>query len=167
MITKRAAIFCAVLMAICLSPNLAAAKNLKLAVHSAILMDMTTGRVLFTQNPNTPIQPASITKVLTLYLADEAIRDGRVRPGDPVEVGCLAAGRDGLGGDVVEVGRALEAGERGDRPLSVGLHALRLRPAHAHGQLVGRCPDAGPDSDGARLGPARSRPHCGGSSAPA
>ena len=86
MITKRAAIFCAVLMAICLSPNLAAAKNLKLAAHSAILMDMTTGRVLFTQNPNTPIQPASITKVLTLYLADEAIRDGRVRPGDPVKI---------------------------------------------------------------------------------
>lgn len=86
MTAKRAAIFCWVLLTVCLSPLPAAAKNLKLAVHSAILMDMTTGRVLFAQNANAPVQPASIAKVLTLYLADEAIRDGRARPADPVKI---------------------------------------------------------------------------------
>jgi D-alanyl-D-alanine carboxypeptidase (penicillin-binding protein 5/6) len=49
-------------------------------------MDMRTGRILVAQNANAPIQPASITKVLTLYLADEAIRDGRVQPGDQVKI---------------------------------------------------------------------------------
>jgi serine-type D-Ala-D-Ala carboxypeptidase (penicillin-binding protein 5/6) len=63
-----------------------AAKELKLTVHSAILMDATTGRVLLSHNADDPLQPASITKVLSLYLADEAIREGRVHPTDTVKV---------------------------------------------------------------------------------
>lgn len=69
-----------------LSPGVSAAVDLKLSVHSAILMDMTTGRVLLSHNADDPLQPASITKVLSLYLADEAIREGRVRPTDPVKI---------------------------------------------------------------------------------
>ena len=42
----------------------------------------------------TAIQPASITKVLSLYLADEAIRDGKVHPTDPVKIS-RKAGRTG------------------------------------------------------------------------
>ena len=42
----------------------------------------------------TRFQPASITKVLSLYLADEAIRDGKVRPSDPVKIS-RKAGRTG------------------------------------------------------------------------
>ena len=44
--------------------------------------------------PTTRFQPASITKVLSLYLADEAIRDGKVRPTDPVKIS-RKAGRTG------------------------------------------------------------------------
>ncbi len=55
-------------------------------VHSSILMDMTTGRVLYSHNADEPLPPASITKVLSLYLADEAIREGRVRPTDTVKI---------------------------------------------------------------------------------
>jgi D-alanyl-D-alanine carboxypeptidase len=69
-----------------LSCGLSAAGDLRLTVHSAILMDMTTGRILLSHNADDPLQPASITKVLSLYLADEAIRDGRVRPTDPVKI---------------------------------------------------------------------------------
>ena len=86
MIVKRVSILSAVLLILFLSLNVSAADVLRLNVHSAILMDMRTGRILVAQNANAPIQPASITKVLTLYLADEAIRDGRVQPGDQVKI---------------------------------------------------------------------------------
>jgi len=74
--------------------GLSAAGGLRPAVHSAILMDMTTGRILYTHNADAPLPPASITKVLSLYLADEAIREGRVRPTDPVKIS-RKAGRTG------------------------------------------------------------------------
>jgi len=86
MIVKRVSILSAVLLILFLSLNVSAADALRLNVHSAILMDMRTGRILVAQNANAPIQPASITKVLTLYLADEAIQDGRVQPGDQVKI---------------------------------------------------------------------------------
>jgi D-alanyl-D-alanine carboxypeptidase (penicillin-binding protein 5/6) len=57
-------------------------------------MDMTTGRVLYARNADDPLPPASITKVLSLYLADEAIRDGKVRPTDAVKIS-QKAGRTG------------------------------------------------------------------------
>ncbi|MCX5838234.1 MAG: D-alanyl-D-alanine carboxypeptidase [Deltaproteobacteria bacterium] len=74
--------------------SLSAAGDLRLTVRSAILMDMTTGRILFTHNADDPLPPASITKVLSLYLADEAIRDGKVHPADPVKIS-RKAGRTG------------------------------------------------------------------------
>ncbi|MDA8125220.1 MAG: D-alanyl-D-alanine carboxypeptidase [Deltaproteobacteria bacterium] len=58
----------------------------RLASRSAILMDATTGRILFAKNADLPLQPASITKVLSLYLADEAIRAGKVHPRDAVKI---------------------------------------------------------------------------------
>jgi D-alanyl-D-alanine carboxypeptidase (penicillin-binding protein 5/6) len=57
-------------------------------------MDMTTGRVLYARNADDPLPPASITKVLSLYLADEAIRDGKVHPSDLVKIS-QKAGRTG------------------------------------------------------------------------
>jgi D-alanyl-D-alanine carboxypeptidase len=75
-------------------PSLSSAGDLRLAVRSAILMNMTTGRTLYTHNADDRLAPASITKVLSLYLADEAIREGRVRPTDPVEIS-RNAGRTG------------------------------------------------------------------------
>lgn len=75
-------------------PSLSAAGAPRPAVHSAILMDMTTGRVLYSHNADDPLPPASITKVLSLYLADEAIHEGKVRPTDPVKIS-QKAGRTG------------------------------------------------------------------------
>ena len=84
----------AILLILLLLPGLSVAGDLRLTVRSAILMDMTTGRILFTHNADAPLPPASITKVLSLYLADEAIRDGKVRPTDPVKIS-RKAGRTG------------------------------------------------------------------------
>lgn len=53
---------------------------------SAVLMDQLTGRVLFQKNPDQPIPPASLTKLMTLHLAWKALAEGRVRAGDLVPV---------------------------------------------------------------------------------
>jgi len=93
-IAKRIIVPFAILLILLLASNLSARGGRNLSVHSAILMDMTTGRVLFARNADAPLPPASITKVLSLYLADEAIRDGKVHPADPVKIS-QKAGRTG------------------------------------------------------------------------
>lgn len=46
---------------------------------SAMVMDADTGRVLFAQEPDMPIAPASLTKVLTLYLVNERLKNGSLK----------------------------------------------------------------------------------------
>jgi D-alanyl-D-alanine carboxypeptidase (penicillin-binding protein 5/6) len=54
--------------------------------QSAILMDGLTGQVLFEQNPNLKISPASFVKVMTLYVVFDAIRAGQLKMDDMVTV---------------------------------------------------------------------------------
>lgn len=46
----------------------------------ALLVDLTSGQVLHTRNPDRRFMPASVTKVMTLYLAFELIAAGRLDP---------------------------------------------------------------------------------------
>lgn len=52
--------------------------------RSAILTEVSTGTVLFEQNADEPIEPASFTKIATLYLVFEALQQGRVHLNDEV-----------------------------------------------------------------------------------
>lgn len=45
---------------------------------SAYVLDQTTGTVLLAKNANTPLPPASMSKLMTLYMAFEAIREKRL-----------------------------------------------------------------------------------------
>ncbi len=63
--------------------------------RSAIVIDTATGRVLFEQAADDPIPPASVTKILTLYILFDAIREGRIHLTDTVEVSRLAADTGG------------------------------------------------------------------------
>src|SRR6056297_1067630 len=45
---------------------------------AAFVMDITTGTVLLSKNADQPLPPASMSKLMTLYVAFEAIRDGRL-----------------------------------------------------------------------------------------
>ena len=56
---------------------------------------MENGRVLFEQNADYLIAPASLTKILTLYLVFEAIKQGRVSLSDKVVVSRRAASTGG------------------------------------------------------------------------
>ena len=58
-----------------------------LTAKSALVMNMTTGEILFSKNPGEPIAPASLTKILSLYLIYEALGEGRIHSTDIVRVG--------------------------------------------------------------------------------
>jgi D-alanyl-D-alanine carboxypeptidase (penicillin-binding protein 5/6) len=60
--------------------------GLQCDAQSAVLMDGLTGQVLYEQNPNMRIPPASFVKVMTLYLVYDAIRSGQIKVDDLVTV---------------------------------------------------------------------------------
>lgn len=55
------------------------APHLVLTAKAAVLMDYASGEVLFAKDPHKPLPPASVTKIMTLALALEALQDGRVQ----------------------------------------------------------------------------------------
>jgi D-alanyl-D-alanine carboxypeptidase len=63
-----------------------AAHTGQLVAKAAIAMDLGTGRILYEQNADEAIPPASLTKVLTLYLAYEALQENRLNYTDTVLV---------------------------------------------------------------------------------
>ena len=60
--------------------------GLQCDARSAILMDGATGQVLFEQNGNSKMAPASFVKIMTLYLVYDAIRAGQLKMDDMVTV---------------------------------------------------------------------------------
>jgi D-alanyl-D-alanine carboxypeptidase (penicillin-binding protein 5/6) len=48
------------------------------SARAAYVMDQTTGTVLLSKDADQPLPPASMSKLMTLYVAFEALRDGRL-----------------------------------------------------------------------------------------
>ncbi len=67
----------------------------KFDCKSAILMEASTGKILFEQNPDEALPPASVTKVMTLLLVMEAIEDGRLRYDDVITASAHACSMGG------------------------------------------------------------------------
>jgi D-alanyl-D-alanine carboxypeptidase (penicillin-binding protein 5/6) len=59
--------------------------------NTAIVMDARTGEVLYSLRGDSPRYPASVTKVMTLYLTFEALAAGRLHLTDEILVSPLAA----------------------------------------------------------------------------
>ena len=70
-------------------------QTLSFDCKSAILMDARTGEVLFSQNADEALPPASVTKVMTLLLVMEAIEDGRLSLDDVVTASAHASSMGG------------------------------------------------------------------------
>lgn len=66
-----------------------------LNVRSAVLMDARTGRILYSQNPDVRIPPASLTKIMSMMVTFDAIRSGKVSLADQVRVSRHAARQGG------------------------------------------------------------------------
>ena len=47
--------------------------------YAAMVMDARSGEILHSENANKRLHPASLTKMMTLYLAFDAIRYGRLK----------------------------------------------------------------------------------------
>ena len=71
------------------------AAELELAAPSSILMEKTTGEVLYEDNADEKLRPASVTKVMTLLLVMEALEDGRIGWDDMVTTSAAAAAKGG------------------------------------------------------------------------
>lgn len=63
--------------------------------ESAVLMDMDTGKILYEKNSDTPLPPASITKIMSMLLIMEAIDEGKVNWNDKVRTSERAASMGG------------------------------------------------------------------------
>lgn len=69
--------------------------GLSLSCTSAVLMEKETGQLLFDQNSHDKLEPASVTKVMTLLLVMEAVDSGRLSLEDMVTVSAYASGMGG------------------------------------------------------------------------
>ncbi len=81
---------------------------------AAIVVDANSGRVLYARNENALRHPASITKVMTLYLLFEEIEKGRLRLDSRIPISAHAAAQAptklGLDpGDTISVENAIKA----------------------------------------------------------
>lgn len=79
-------VFCCALVLVC-----PALSHAQLDVRSAILLDMDTGKVLFEQNADTPIPPASLTKILSMYVILDQVTQKQCSLQDMVKVSRTAA----------------------------------------------------------------------------
>lgn len=66
-----------------------------LNVRSAVLMDARTGKILYSQNPDVRIPPASLTKIMSMMVTFDAIRSGKVKLSDQIRVSRHAARQGG------------------------------------------------------------------------
>ena len=69
--------------------------DLGLSAQSVILVEASSGSVLYENNSDEKLPPASITKVMTLLLIYEAVRDGKINWDDNVTVSAHAASMGG------------------------------------------------------------------------
>jgi D-alanyl-D-alanine carboxypeptidase len=67
------------------------APRLSAAPYAAIVMDARTGEVFTSENADTPLHPASLTKMMTLYVAFQALARGEITLDTEVRISAKAA----------------------------------------------------------------------------
>lgn len=61
-------------------------ENIEVEARSAILMEVSTGKIIYEKNSNEKFAPASVTKVMTMLLTMEHIDSGKIKFDDKVTV---------------------------------------------------------------------------------
>ena len=93
--TGLAAGVTALMCLLTLWPVQAQAAELPIQSRAALLMEKTTGQVLYARNEHEQLEPTSVTKIMTLLLTMEAIDSGTIGYDDVVTVSAYAAGMGG------------------------------------------------------------------------
>ncbi len=73
----------------------AGAESLAVDAGACLLMEKTTGQVLYAVNEHQPLEPASVTKIMTVLLVMEAIDAGTLRYDDVVTASAYACSMGG------------------------------------------------------------------------
>ena len=76
---------------VCMAATAASAQTFETSATAAYVFDQTTGTVLLAKNEDMPLPPASMSKLMTVYMAFEALRDGRLDINDELPVSSHAA----------------------------------------------------------------------------
>ena len=95
MYAKRAITAVVMTVMLWVAQTLPVSANVSISAPSAILIESSTGQVIYEQNATERRSPASITKVMTLLLAFEAIDRGKVSLTDQVVVSRHASSMGG------------------------------------------------------------------------
>lgn len=69
--------------------------EIDVSANSALLMEASTGKILFEKNADSAASPASVTKIMTLLLVMEAIDSGALTADDKIFISSYAAGMGG------------------------------------------------------------------------
>lgn len=77
---RRPLSLCAVALCLVFHPAFAQTEAPALLARSAVLMEARTGAIIFQNNAEEPLEPASLTKLMTLSLVLDAISAGEVNP---------------------------------------------------------------------------------------
>ena len=92
-------VFLAIIFIICQNAFVFADKNtsnnIDIGSKSAVLMDVSSGQVLYEKNCHEKLPPASVTKVMTMLLICEAIESGKIKINDEVTISENAASMGG------------------------------------------------------------------------
>lgn len=67
----------------------------QISAPSAILMEASTGQIIYEKNPDEKLPPASVTKVMTLLLIFDALKSGQIKLEDEVTTSEYAASMGG------------------------------------------------------------------------
>ncbi len=112
------------------------------APYAAIVQDARTGEVLFSDNANTRLHPASLTKMMTLYIAFEEIERGNLSLDTMVTVTKYAASQppSRLG---------LKAGQK--IAMRYLIRAAAIKSANDAASAIGDHISGGPDAFGKRM----------------
>lgn len=94
MMKKFISALLALLLAAALTPP-AWAEELAVEAQSCLLMEKTTGQVLYAVNEHEKLEPASVTKIMTILLVMEAIDGGALRYDDVVTASAYACSMGG------------------------------------------------------------------------
>ena len=81
----------AIWLAFLILTNVLAAATAQAAPYAAFVMDARTGQIYHSENAETPLHPASLTKMMTIYLAFQAIQRGEITLDTEVRVSADAA----------------------------------------------------------------------------
>lgn len=87
--------FSILLCVLLFSTNVYAEDALEIEAPSAILMEASTGKVIYEKNADEKLAPASVTKVMTMLLIFDALAEGKIKLEDTVTVSEYAASMGG------------------------------------------------------------------------